>query len=71
MLIEFSWISGHMRLFENALKFGTRLYVGVCNDEDCEVYKRRPIMTHKVPLHRRWSLVPVIDNPRHGYVGTL
>lgn len=38
---------GHMRLFENALRFGTRLYVGVCNDEDCEVYKRRPIMTHK------------------------
>jgi cytidyltransferase-like protein len=36
-----------MRLFENALRFGTRLYVGVCNDEDCEVYKRRPIMTHK------------------------
>eukprot|EP01089_Gocevia_fonbrunei_P000731 TRINITY_DN10716_c0_g1_i1.p1 TRINITY_DN10716_c0_g1~~TRINITY_DN10716_c0_g1_i1.p1 ORF type:complete len:415 (+),score=40.58 TRINITY_DN10716_c0_g1_i1:116-1246(+) len=38
---------GHMRMFENALKFGTRLYVGVCSDEDCSVYKRKPIMTLK------------------------
>ena len=38
---------GHMRSFENALKLGTRLYVGVSNDEDCTEYKRRPIMTHQ------------------------
>jgi len=38
---------GHMRSFENALKLGTRLYVGVSNDEDCTAYKRRPIMTHQ------------------------
>jgi len=38
---------GHMRMFENALQFGTRLYVGVCSDEDCTTYKRKPIMTMK------------------------
>ncbi|CAD2222334.1 Cytidylyltransferase-like, putative [Angomonas deanei] len=30
---------------ENALKYGNRLIVGVCGDEECENYKRRPIMT--------------------------
>jgi cytidyltransferase-like protein len=36
---------GHMKAFGHAAAFGTRLYVGVCNDEDSTVYKRTPIMT--------------------------
>ena len=36
---------GHKRLFENALKFGNRLIVGVCADHDVKKYKRNPIMT--------------------------
>eukprot|EP01103_Thecamoeba_quadrilineata_P006136 TRINITY_DN15861_c0_g1_i1.p1 TRINITY_DN15861_c0_g1~~TRINITY_DN15861_c0_g1_i1.p1 ORF type:complete len:495 (+),score=67.58 TRINITY_DN15861_c0_g1_i1:183-1667(+) len=35
---------GHMKAFENALRFGTRLIVGVCSDEDATPYKRKPIM---------------------------
>lgn len=37
--------AGHKRMMANALKFGNRLIVGVCGDEECETYKRRPIMT--------------------------
>jgi len=37
---------GHKNAFKNALKFGNRLFVGVCNDEECSVYKRPPIMRH-------------------------
>jgi choline-phosphate cytidylyltransferase len=36
---------GHKNLFQAALKFGNRLFVGVCNDEDCAKYKRPPIMS--------------------------
>ncbi|EKX32318.1 hypothetical protein GUITHDRAFT_121513 [Guillardia theta CCMP2712] len=36
---------GHKNLFQAALTFGNRLLVGVMSDEDCEQYKRRPIMT--------------------------
>jgi cytidyltransferase-like protein len=36
---------GHKNLFKNALKFGNRLLVGVCSDEDATPYKRRPIKT--------------------------
>ena len=35
---------GHKLAFKNALKFGTRLFVGVVNDEEATEYKRRPIM---------------------------
>merc|ERR1711907_875527 len=31
--------------YKRALTFGTRLFVGVCSDEDVESYKRRPVMT--------------------------
>ncbi|KAG5507664.1 hypothetical protein JKF63_06613 [Porcisia hertigi] len=37
--------AGHKLLMANALKFGNRLIVGVCGDEECAVYKRPPIMT--------------------------
>lgn len=37
---------GHKVLFQNALGFGNRLYVGVVGDEDANNYKRPPIMTH-------------------------
>ena len=36
---------GHKRLFQNALTFGNRLYVGVVGDKDANAYKRPPIMT--------------------------
>ncbi|GMI02987.1 hypothetical protein TrLO_g8776 [Triparma laevis f. longispina] len=36
---------GHKNLFKRALTYGNRLFVGVCNDEDCSNYKRPPIMT--------------------------
>lgn len=36
---------GHKNLFKAALKFGNRLFVGVCNDEECAKYKRPPIMS--------------------------
>ena len=38
---------GHMKLFENASKYGTRLIVGVHNDSDVRSYKRNPIQTHE------------------------
>ncbi|CAJ1022317.1 putative CDP-alcohol phosphatidyltransferase/Cytidylyltransferase-like [Leishmania utingensis] len=37
--------AGHKLLMANALKFGNRLIVGVCGDEECASYKRPPIMT--------------------------
>jgi cytidyltransferase-like protein len=37
--------AGHKKLMANALKFGNRLIVGVCGDEECASYKRPPIMT--------------------------
>lgn len=36
---------GHKMLFQRALSFGNRLYVGVVGDEDANAYKRPPIMT--------------------------
>ena len=38
---------GHKRLFQNALQYGNRLFVGVVGDEDAQNYKRPPIMSHK------------------------
>ena len=37
---------GHKRAFQNALRLGNRLYVGVMGDGDASSYKRPPIMTH-------------------------
>mmetsp|Transcript_28907 Transcript_28907/g.44442 ORF Transcript_28907/g.44442 Transcript_28907/m.44442 type:complete len:545 (+) Transcript_28907:159-1793(+) len=37
---------GHKTLFQNALGYGNRLYVGVVGDKDASSYKRPPIMTH-------------------------
>jgi len=36
---------GHKMLFQNALTFGNRLYVGVVGDKDANSYKRPPIMS--------------------------
>ena len=36
---------GHKMLFQNALTYGNRLYVGVVGDKDANAYKRPPIMT--------------------------
>lgn len=36
---------GHMKAFRNAAKMGTRLFVGVANDADATIYKRRPVMS--------------------------
>lgn len=36
---------GHKLVFKKAIKMGTRLFVGVINDEDAINYKRKPIMT--------------------------
>jgi len=36
---------GHKLAFKNAIKYGTRLFVGVINDDDAGIYKRKPIMT--------------------------
>lgn len=38
---------GHMNLFMRASEFGTRLIVGVHNDETVMSYKRKPTMTHQ------------------------
>lgn len=37
---------GHVKHFERAAKLGTRLFVGVVDDEEATPYKRKPIMTH-------------------------
>jgi len=36
---------GHKLLFQNALTYGNRLYVGVVGDKDANAYKRPPIMS--------------------------
>mmetsp|Transcript_9105 Transcript_9105/g.19696 ORF Transcript_9105/g.19696 Transcript_9105/m.19696 type:complete len:577 (-) Transcript_9105:551-2281(-) len=36
---------GHKMLFQNALTYGNRLYVGVVGDKDANAYKRPPIMS--------------------------
>lgn len=36
---------GHKLLFQNALTYGNRLYVGVIGDKDANAYKRPPIMS--------------------------
>ena len=38
---------GHMKAFKNAASKGTRLFVGVCGDEEATPYKRPPIMNEK------------------------
>lgn len=38
---------GHMNIFRVAASYGTRLIVGVHNDEDVESYKRKPTMNHQ------------------------
>ena len=42
---------GHINAYKNALKHGTRLFVGVCSDEDVLAYKRAPIMTTEERVH--------------------
>ena len=37
--------NGHFKLYKQASKLGDKLYVGVLSDEECENYKRRPILT--------------------------
>lgn len=36
---------GHKKMFENAKKYGNKLFVGVHSDKNVESYKRTPIMT--------------------------
>ncbi len=36
---------GHVSLLRQAKAEGDHLLVGVCGDEDCEKYKRKPVMT--------------------------
>jgi cytidyltransferase-like protein len=42
---------GHINAYKNALKHGTRLFVGVCSDEDVQAYKRAPVMTTEERIH--------------------
>ena len=42
---------GHINAYKNALKHGTRLFVGVCSDEDVMAYKRAPVMTTAERIH--------------------
>jgi len=37
--------AGHINFLRQAKALGDYLIVGVCNDDDCEGYKRRPILT--------------------------
>lgn len=37
---------GHKKAFQNALRLGNRLFVGVVGDDDASTYKRPPVMTH-------------------------
>lgn len=39
--------AGHIKMFENSLQFGNKLYVGVHNDEAVKSYKREPIKNHE------------------------
>ena len=36
---------GHIAFLKTAREYGNYLIVGVCSDEDAEIYKRRPIMS--------------------------
>ena len=37
--------NGHFKLYKQARSLGDTLYVGVLSDNECESYKRRPILT--------------------------
>jgi len=37
--------NGHFKLYKQARELGDALYVGVLSDNECENYKRRPILT--------------------------
>ena len=37
--------NGHFKLYKQARSLGDKLYVGVLSDDECENYKRRPILT--------------------------
>lgn len=37
---------GHVNYFKKVLEMGDILYVGICQDDLIESYKRKPIMTH-------------------------
>tara|TARA_B110000971_G_C20034778_1_gene513541 strand:- start:277 stop:690 length:414 start_codon:yes stop_codon:yes gene_type:complete len=37
--------NGHFKLYKQARALGDTLYVGVLSDDECESYKRRPILT--------------------------
>lgn len=37
--------NGHFKLYKQARELGDTLYVGVLSDNECENYKRRPILT--------------------------
>jgi len=37
--------NGHFKLYKHARSLGDILYVGVLSDDECENYKRRPILT--------------------------
>ena len=37
--------NGHFKLYKQARELGDTLYVGVLSDDECENYKRRPILT--------------------------
>ena len=39
--------NGHFKLYKQARSLGDKLYVGVLSDDECENYKRRPILTAK------------------------
>ncbi|MFC1894474.1 adenylyltransferase/cytidyltransferase family protein, partial [Candidatus Dependentiae bacterium] len=37
--------SGHVEFFKKAKEFGNYLLVGLCSDQDCTSYKRKPVLT--------------------------
>jgi glycerol-3-phosphate cytidylyltransferase len=38
--------AGHVNFLKQAKELGDYLIVGVCSDEDCEKYKRKPVMNY-------------------------
>ena len=42
--------SGHVKFLQQAKNMGSYLLVGVCSDEDCIKYKRKPIMCYEERL---------------------
>ena len=58
---------GHAKLFEKCLQYGDTLYVGVCNDDLIESYKRKPIlnMLERNEVIKRCKLVDktIMDCP--------